>query len=230
MDEINDCDLVFVCVPTPSRDGHCDISAVEEVVSWVKAPTCLRSTVLPGTTRRLITEYHESITCSPEYVGETVFHPSRTQPIPSFVIVGGDAPHTGRVVEILQQLLGPLPRYFITDPTAAELAKYMENCFLATKVAFVAQFYILASYFAVDFQQVRELWLADDRIGRSHTAVIGELGFGGRCLPKDLEAIITAARAGPGAPLLEAVQLFNNAVRNAASPTQPHVANLTVAK
>jgi UDPglucose 6-dehydrogenase len=66
----------------------------------------------------------------------------------------------------------------------------MENTFLATKVAFVGQFYRLAEALGVDFHVLREVWLADSRIGRSHSAVLGSPGFAGVCLPKDLAAII----------------------------------------
>src|SRR5271169_2553591 len=51
---IQTCDVVFVAVPTPEGSaGACDLSAVEEVVGWVKPPMCLKSTVPPGTIDRL---------------------------------------------------------------------------------------------------------------------------------------------------------------------------------
>ncbi|HEC65552.1 MAG TPA: hypothetical protein ENI23_09670, partial [bacterium] len=51
-DEVNECDLAIVCVPTPSReDGSCDTTIIEEVVSWLKTPLILfKSAVEPGTT------------------------------------------------------------------------------------------------------------------------------------------------------------------------------------
>ena len=99
-----------------------------------------------------------------------------------------------------------------TDAKTAELCKYMENAFLATKVAFVNQFYDLAEAWGVDYTELRELWLEDERIGRSHTLVTEERGYRGRCLPKDMAAIIQAARQVGGAPLLEAVDRYNDEV------------------
>jgi len=90
----------------------------------------------------------------------------------------------------------------------------MENCFLATKVAFVNQFYDVASSLNIDFAELRELWLADPRIGRSHTMVTDERGFGGACLPKDMKAIVAAVNRFGGAPLLEAVIEYNEKIRN----------------
>ncbi|MDP9051402.1 MAG: hypothetical protein M3O31_11895 [Acidobacteriota bacterium] len=213
--KINDCDLVFVAVPTPGKeDGACDTSAVEEVVAWVQPPMCLKSTVVPGTTDRLIRTYNKQLVFSPEYVGETPFHNSKHSFLPDLVALGGDRSVCEAFLKAHQLVLGPQPRYFVTDAVTAELAKYMENCFFATKVSFVAQFYLLAAHFGADFAEMREIWLADSRVGRSHSAVVDQLGFSGRCLPKDLAAIITeAVRSGGDASFLEGVQKFNSELR-----------------
>lgn len=91
----------------------------------------------------------------------------------------------------------------------AELCKYMEKSYLAMKVAFMNQFYDIASAFDVDFDCLREVWLAGPRIGTSHTWVTEERGFRGRCLPKDVSALISAMMEKGGAPLLEAVLEYN---------------------
>ncbi len=88
----------------------------------------------------------------------------------------------------------------------------MENTFLATKVAFVNQFYDLAQAYGVNFNELRELWRADERIGRSHTIFTEERGYRGRCLPKDVSAIIHAPKQVGGAPLLEAIARYNEEV------------------
>ena len=210
---IQTCGLVFVAVPTPeAADGTCNISAVEEVVSWVRPPMCLKSTVPPGTVDRLVARTGKRICFSPEYVGETKWHPWKGIESHGFVIVGGEKSLCDLVVRAYQAYLGPLVHYYMTDARTAELCKYMENSFLATKVAFVNQFYDLAQAYGVNFNELRELWLADERIGRSHTIVTSERGYRGRCLPKDMEAIIRAAKAVGGAPLLEAIDRYNDEV------------------
>jgi UDPglucose 6-dehydrogenase len=207
------CDLVFVSVPTPEgRDGRCDLSAIEEVVSWVKPVMCVKSTVPPGTVDRLAAKTGKTICFSPEYVGETRWHPLKGIESHGFIIVGGERSACDLVIQAYQQFLGPAPHYYITDAKTAELCKYMENAFLATKVAFVNQFYDIARGLGVDFNVLRELWLADDRVGRSHTIVTAERGYRGRCLPKDMASIIHAARQFGGAPFLEAVDRFNDDV------------------
>jgi len=207
------CDLVFIAVPTPEGlEGKCDLTAIEDVVSWVKPVMCIKSTVPPGTVERLAANHGKAICFSPEYVGETTWHALKVIESHGFVIVGGDRSACNLVVKAYQQFLGPAPHYYITDAKTAELCKYMENAFLATKVAFVNQFYDIAQGLGVDFNELRELWLADDRVGRSHTIVTAERGYRGRCLPKDMASIIQFARQAGGAPLLEAVDRFNDEV------------------
>jgi UDPglucose 6-dehydrogenase len=207
---IQKCDLVFVAVPTPPKaDGSCDVSAVEEVARWVSPVMCVKSTVPPGTVDALAARTGKTICFSPEYVGETLWHPLKGIESHGFIIVGGPRAACDLVIRVYQQFLGPLPRYIITTAKTAELCKYMENAFLATKVAFVNQFFDLAQGFGVDYDELRELWLADERVGRSHTIVTQERGYRGRCLPKDMGAIIHAARKAGGAPLLEAVNRYN---------------------
>jgi len=222
---IQTCDLVFVAVPTPeSPDGSCDVSAVEEVVSWVTPPMCLKSTVPPGTVNHLVKVTGKTICFSPEYVGETKWHPWKGIESHGFVIVGGEKALCDLVVRTYQEYLGPLVHYYTTDATTAELCKYMENTFLAAKVAFVNQFYDLAQAFGVNFNELRELWLADERIGRSHTIVTEERGYRGRCLPKDMAAIIHAAKQVGGAPLLEAIDRYNGEVCRRADEAQGEIA------
>src|SRR5438270_10002297 len=73
---ITSCDLVFLSVPTPmAADGGCDTSAVEEAISWIDTALCIKSTVIPGTTERLISQTGRTIVCSPEYIGESADHP-----------------------------------------------------------------------------------------------------------------------------------------------------------
>jgi UDPglucose 6-dehydrogenase len=210
---IQKCDLVFVAVPTPeSADGSANLAAVEEVVSWVEPPMCLKSTVPPGTVDRLIAQSGKRLCFSPEYVGETQWHPWKDIESHQFVIVGGERRLADHIVRAYQAHLGPMVRYYLTDAKTAELCKYMENAFLATKVAFVNQFFDLAEAYGVDYDELRELWLADERIGRSHTIVTEERGYRGRCLPKDMAALIRSARQVGGAALLEAVDRYNDEV------------------
>jgi UDPglucose 6-dehydrogenase len=208
---INVCDLVFVAVPTPCDEyGACDLSNVEDAIAWIEPPICIKSTVAPGTTDRLVKDTGKRIVFSPEYIGETPFHRYNQRLDMDVIAVGGDENTCELFLNLFRSVFGPEPRYFQTSAVTAELAKYMENCFFALKVAFVGQFFILSKVYGAQFTALREIWTADPRVGRSHSTVTGGLGFGGKCLPKDLSAIVASANeVGANASLLESIQQFN---------------------
>lgn len=211
---INCCDVAFVAVPTPTGpDGlSCDLSQVQEVLSWITIPTCIKSTVPPGTIKTVESWLKAPIAISPEYMGESSQHIWKTPDSYGFQIIGGSRTVAELVMSAYRESSRADIEFHLTDSTTAEFVKYMENCFLATKVAFVNQFYDLAGWLGVNFNEARKLWLLDPRIGISHTCVREGRGFGGRCLPKDLRAIIAVANNFGGAKLLEAVHAFNEAI------------------
>lgn len=192
---VNACDFAFVCVPTPScPDGSCDTSIVEEVCRWIEAKTIIiRSTVTPGTTARLASTLDKAIVFQPEYgPGETPDHPFGSLRDVKWIVLGGERKATSKVAVLYQSIFNSDMIVQQTDATTAELVKYMENAFLAVKVAFCNEMYEIGVQLGVDYNEARELWLLDPRIGRSHTWVYPDnRGFGGKCLPKDLRALIS---------------------------------------
>ena len=81
-----------------------------------------------------------------------------------------------------------------TNTQTAELIKYMNNCFLATKVSFMNEMRLVADKCNVDWEMAIEGFIRDQRIGQSHLDVPGhdgKMGFGGSCFPKDIQAMIS---------------------------------------
>ena len=222
-DAVNDCDLGIVCVPTPmGEDGSCDLSIIHDTLTWLETPLILiKSTIPPTTTKRLVEKYDKNICFSPEYIGEGkyVIPLGKGYPDPTdmkkheFVIIGGEKAQ--EIGEYFKTVLGAETTYRFVDSTTAELCKYMENSFLATKVTFCNEFYNIAEAFGVDYDVLRELWLLDGRIGRSHTVVFkNNRGYSGKCLPKDVNAIIKKTEAmGYEPKLLKAVIQTNEEIK-----------------
>jgi UDPglucose 6-dehydrogenase len=211
--DLIDTDFVFICVPTPPNpDGSADTSIVEEVVSLAEPRIAIvcQSTIPIGTTERLIEESGKPIVFVPEYAGEQPSHPFRVAASRRFFIYGGYEPAAGRVRDLFSAAYPSQAMHFIVSPTTAEMVKYMENSFLAMKVAFCNEFFDLCEGFGLEYEQVRQLWLQDWRIGESHTLVTEERGYGGKCLPKDVAAICATGRdLGIPLEIMEAVQLSN---------------------
>jgi UDPglucose 6-dehydrogenase len=199
-DDINQCDYVFVCVPTPSKDdGSCDTSIVEESVVWIKAPLIvIKSTVEVGTTKHLQQKYNKRIVFCPEYCGESTywtpykFH-TEIKETP-FFIFGGDKEDCQELINLYMPICGPVKTYRTTDSTSAELTKYIENSFYATKIAFCNEMYDVCKAVGTDWTEIRELWLLDPRLNPMHTLVFpNKRGFRGKCLPKDTKALVELA-------------------------------------
>jgi UDPglucose 6-dehydrogenase len=219
-DDFASCDLVAVCVDTPpGPDGTCDVTNVVAAVDRVPNERIwLRSTIAPGTTDMLVARTGKLICHSPEYYGETPY-PSlvwRNEPgdVP-FLVIGGEPAARSELLDLIVPVFGPEKTYFQCPALEAELIKYMENAYLATKVTFVNEFAQICRRLGADWHLVREGWLLDPRVGRSHSAVFEpDGGFDGRCLPKDLAAIVAAARAGGyEAELLAEVARSNERIR-----------------
>lgn len=206
-------DLGFICVPTPEGDlGFCDTSLVRAAFAcWGHAAAhwCVKSTVEVGTTESL----GPNVCFSPEYYGETVGHPLRDD-VP-FVILGGPRETTRAFATAWSLVTNSYTRIYQTDARTAELAKLMENAWIAVKVSFANQFFDLANLASVDWHELRELWLADPRVSRSHTYVYPEnRGFGGKCLPKDTANLCAWARENDSpASLIEMVRDYNRGLR-----------------
>jgi UDPglucose 6-dehydrogenase len=197
--------IAFVCVPTPmAPDGSCDTSIVREVVtSHDPDIVVIRSTVPPGTSR------HLGAVFQPEYLGMTPGHRYESDLDVPFVILGGPEEHTKVVRDLYRTVLPPDTAYHLTSSDAAELVKYATNTYLATKVEFANELSDACRSLGLDYDELRELWLLDDRIGRSHTQ--GGKPFGGACFPKDIAAFVHwAGERGVEVPVIRAAMESNN--------------------
>ena len=212
-DGINKCDVAFICVPTPMNDDRtCNTAIVEDAVAWVQAPLqIIRSTVSPGTTDRLVEKYKKQIVFQPEYLGETARHVFGDMAERDFVVLGGTTEAVSRAADFYKGYYNAYVRFYFCDAITAEVAKYMENAFYAVKVTFVNEFFDIAKSHGVDFNVLREIWLADPRISRDHTFVYPEArGFSGKCLPKDCNAIVKSCeQRGYDPKLMKATLAIN---------------------
>lgn len=218
--QISNADIAFVCVGTPrDEDGSADTTQVEAAVSKLSNDlVIIRSTIPPGTTDRLAEEYGLNICFWPEYIGESnyfnPYFPTEEVEVP-FVTIGGNPLDRRAAIDALLPVLGPTKTYFQCSAKEAELAKYAENSFFAAKVTFANEIRKICEAMDADWHTVREAWLLDPRISRMHTAAFrDDRGFSGKCLPKDLDALIEAAfAAGYKAKFLEEIRSSNERFR-----------------
>jgi UDPglucose 6-dehydrogenase len=193
---VNKCDLAIVCVMTKeNKDWSCDTSIVEESIKWLEAPVILiKSAIPPGTTDYLKKKYKKRIVVSPEYFGESrYFLPERFRDPRAwpFQIFGGDIKDTDYCVSVFKPIFHPKTFFYQIDAKTAELIKYAENIWGATKVTWANEFFEICKVFGVSYNVLREGWALDPRVEKNHTSVFERArGFGGKCFPKDLKALI----------------------------------------
>lgn len=197
INKINQCDAVFICVPTPqNEDGSCDTSIVEEVISWCTSKLIiLRSTVRVGFTREMREKFKKEIVFQPEYYGETVAHPFTDLNTRNWLSFGGTRKGINLAIDVYKTVINSDVRIYQASSDEVEKAKYMENAYLATKVTFCNEMFDICKKLNLDYNVIREIWIADPRIGSSHTFVYDDKrGWGGSCLPKDISSLIHQAK------------------------------------
>ncbi|MGH3901299.1 MAG: hypothetical protein ACRDTA_24225 [Pseudonocardiaceae bacterium] len=227
-DQLSTCDFAIVCVDTPAGDaGECDTSNVYDAIRMLPTErVLLKSTVRPGTTGELVALTGKKICFSPEYSGQSTYYnpywDGGASTVP-FVILGGVPDVRRWFIDMLLPVLGPTKSYFQCSALEAEIIKYMENAYFATKISFANEFFEICKAFGADWHTVREGWLLDPRVEPMHTAVfLRSRGFGGKCLPKDLRAIVHAATAEGYEPSLLAEVLRSNECFRESDPSGEH--------
>jgi UDPglucose 6-dehydrogenase len=210
---ISKCDFAVICVGTPpAPGGSCDLSQVAEALDALpeRLPVLLRSTVPPGTTDCIA---GRPACYAPEFLHEReggAWHRSVAVP---WMILGGRPAARRFFRRHLEQVF---PGQIWDCPAlTAELAKYAANLYWATRVTFVNEMAAVSAACGGDWEEVRTAWLMDKRVNPVYTAMDGfGPGFGGRCWPKDLSALIAASSDNGHEPwFLDAVRLANERFR-----------------
>lgn len=192
MDEVNKCEIAFVCVPTPCpNEGELDMSIVEKCVAECECKLIvIRSTVNPGTCDRLVKKYSKHICHQPEYLGETPAHPMldpRTRP---FLIIGGEKPDRLRLIELYQTVYNANITIRQVSNYESEVIKLTENRAISFKVAQCQELYDVCIRASLDYYTIRDAVYGDDpRFNLWWTFVYpGKRGFNSKCIPKDIYA------------------------------------------
>ena len=202
IEEVLDCDYIFVAVPTPMHeDGSISLAVVEKALQEISDNNkkrnnvvILKSTMIPGSTNNFAKQFPKlNIVFNPEFLTErTAKLDFLTQ---ARIVLGGPKRLTKRVAKIFEERF--MHCYIIeTDAITAELIKYMNNVFFASKVSIMNEMKMMSDAIGADWKLALKGFAADQRIGDSHLHVPGpdgRMGFGGSCFPKDINAFMSMA-------------------------------------
>lgn len=215
-------DFIFICLPTPTKDDESgiDLSIINEMIAKIIPLTnntdkivIIKSTIIPGTTTELEKKYPQTHFCfNPEFLTEANY-------LEDFVtadrtVIGASNDLISRKVVALYKQRFPHTKIFLTDSTSAEMVKYMANTYLAMKVIFANQIFDLCQNLNIKYEEIKEMVVADQRIVDTHLNVTSERGFGQKCFPKDIVALIGLAKKRKvNLELLETVWKINKKIR-----------------
>lgn len=204
-------DLSFVCVGTPSQiNGNLDLTHVRHVCEQLgqalkekgtRHTVVIRSTILPGTMRRVVLPVLEEtsgkkagkdfgVCNNPEFLreGSAVMDFA----FPSKTVIGElDAASGDALVPLYAKLNAPLIR---TDIETAEMVKYIDNSWHALKIGFANEIGNLCKSFSIDSHKAMEIFCQDKKLNISPAYLKPGFAFGGSCLPKDLRALAYSAK------------------------------------
>jgi GDP-mannose 6-dehydrogenase len=208
---ILDTDVSFVCVGTPSQiNGNLDLTHVrhvcEQLGQGLKDKTArhtvvIRSTILPGTMRRMVIPVLEEnsgkkagrdfgVCNNPEFLreGSAVMDFAS----PSKTVIGElDGASGDALAALYAKLDAPLIR---TDIETAEMIKYIDNSWHALKIGFANEIGNLCKSFSIDAHRAMAIFCEDKKLNISSAYLKPGFAFGGSCLPKDLRALAYSAK------------------------------------
>lgn len=213
-------DVCFIAVGTPQKeDGSADLSAVFDVAKNIAASMngykviVNKSTVPVGTCEKIAktikenTNYDFDIVSNPEFLkqGAAVMDFLK----PDRVIIGAESERAFKVMnEIYDSFLRSGIPIIEMDIKSAEMTKYAANAFLALKISYANEIANICECVGANSEMVRRGMCADNRIGSKF--LFAGLGYGGSCFPKDVKALISAAKSnGYSAEILSATDNIN---------------------
>src|SRR3989441_3756091 len=220
---VRDAAIGLICVGTPGRaSGQLQVDALQRVGQEIGQALAerdepytavLRSTVLPGTTERVLVPALQSgagrdlgptlrVAVNPEFMREG--SALRDFARPPLTVVGCDDSGTAATV---RSLYAAVEAPFVhTAVRTAETVKYISNAFHALKVCFANEIGDVCAALGADAQEAMRIFLMDRKLNVSEAYLRPGFAFGGSCLPKDLRALVYAARAADvSLPLLSAI-------------------------
>ena len=209
---VEETELSFVCVGTPSQlNGNLDLTYINRVCEEIglalrnKAPrhiVVIRSTILPGTMRRVVIpvleEFSEKkagvgfgVCNNPEFLREG--SAVKDFKFPAKTIVGEwDRSSGDKLAALYAKLDAPLIR---TSLDTAEMVKYIDNSWHALKIGFANEIGNLCESLSVDGHEAMEIFCLDKKLNISPAYLSPGFAFGGSCLPKDLRALAYTAKS-----------------------------------
>jgi UDPglucose 6-dehydrogenase len=226
---VNECDFIFLTLGTPiDKNGNINLKIILKVSKKIgelllklkkKPIIVIKSTVVPGTTSNKIKKILEKksnkkvgkgfgLITNPEFLREgKAVHDTLN---PHLIVIGSNEKQDSKKLEkFYKEIHNEKISIILTNNTTAEIIKYANNSFLATKISFINNISNLCQTLpGTNVDEVAKAIGIDPRIGNQF--LNAGPGYGGSCLPKDIQALIACQKTlGVESTLLNAVHQTN---------------------
>jgi UDPglucose 6-dehydrogenase len=192
-DLIQTCDIVFIAVPTPTTPQGFDYHIVQDSLALVGEGkiAILKSTLLPGTTKKL-QEENKNITVlfSPEFLCESTAAHDAAHPIFNIIGLSTSSPEQKIAADMVMSILPKTEHSFIITAEAAELFKYTHNIHGYMRVVLSNLLYDVADTIDVDWTSIEQIMNVDPMMSPYYNSPVHKSGrgAGGHCFIKDMAA------------------------------------------
>lgn len=203
-DDVSKSDVVFISIHIPTEaDGTQDLSLLKEIINKLpeNLPIFIRTTIVPGTADKLAKETGRDVNFMPEFLTErTAYEDFCSQPM---------------VFTAEEEMLAKIfigKKYITMTSLEAEITKYAHNVFGALKVTYFNGVYDLCKRMEANYRKIQQGILLSGYINAPHTMVPGpdsKFGYGGKCFPKDVNALTKMTEGMPIHNLLKELQPLN---------------------
>ncbi len=222
-----DTDVTFVSVGTPTKKGGgCDYSAIIASARTIGEALALkyehhiivmRCSIPPGTTLSVMVPEIEAasgkkmgrdfgVCFNPEFLREGTAIEDFREP-PKTVIGASD----DRTAKIIAKIYGPVDETpLLTSIESAEMVKYADNVWHATKVCFANEIGRICKPLGIDSHDVMNIFVQDDKLNLSPYYLKPGFAYGGSCLPKEVRAVAHLAdEMSVDVPLIQSLSRSN---------------------
>jgi UDPglucose 6-dehydrogenase len=209
--------FIFICLPTPTIKGRCDTHELSEVIKQIKDYGrqnifVVRSTVNPGFCSNLSTVLGvRNVVHVPEFLTEATWEEDIKTP--DIVVIGADSKDYREAVEgVYRARYQRGVEIILTDSITSELLKWAINGFYATKVVYANEIYDFAQKIGANYEVIKDTMYKRKWIGKNHLNIWrgDQRGAGGKCLPKDLEALAEMSQSSLLLKVLERNDLYTH--------------------
>jgi UDPglucose 6-dehydrogenase len=196
--DILDTEIIFIC----THEDHVENIVKDLFLYNYKGVVAIRSTILPGTTDKLLKKNNLDICFVPEFLrqdyADADFEDCKLLAIGTYNLA------VARTVTDAFKTLPKSVEYML--PAEAEILKLYNNSYASLRIVFANMMYDLANKYDANYDIIKNAYVKTEKTSGQYLNVSKNLrGYSGACLPKDTLALMN---------LIDSLELDYNLIKS----------------